>query len=265
MKRQLLRKKQGAIVISQENKKMLNINKNVGFEHASGEWILNLDADEVVAPELAEEIKKIITNNPSENGFWIRRKNILFGKWIQHGLWYPDKQLRLFRKSKGKFPCVHVHEYIAVEGGTGDLQGHIHHTNYETISQFLYKMDTLYTESEVSTRMSAGYILSWMDAIRFPVADFVKVYFSQKGYQDGLHGLVLSLLQSFYALVVFAKLWEKNQFVDVSIAPEEITKELRGAKKEVSYWMLTHQLETTSSGFKKVWLKICRKYVTLFQ
>ena len=88
-------------VYRQKNLLMLNTNKNVGFSKASSDWILNLDADEVVPQELAKEIQEIIQSNKKENGDWISRKNFSFGKWIQQGLWWHDKQLRVFKKKKG--------------------------------------------------------------------------------------------------------------------------------------------------------------------
>ena len=89
------------------NPLMLNLNKNFGFTKATGDWILSLDADERVSKELKEEINNIIHQSSAishqQSGYLIPRKNIIFGKWIQHGLWYPDDQLRLLRKGKGKF------------------------------------------------------------------------------------------------------------------------------------------------------------------
>jgi len=128
-------------IIKKPNILMLNTNKNIGFSKATSDWILNLDADEVVTEELAKEIKKIINTNLSENGFWIKRKNFSFGKWIQHGLWWPDKQIRLFRRGKGSFPCIHIHEYIDIEGTIGELVEPYIHYNYESIHQYLVKID----------------------------------------------------------------------------------------------------------------------------
>src|SRR3990172_4504796 len=108
-------------IYSQKNILMLNTNKNYGFGKATGDWILNLDADEEIPKDLAQEIKTIIQTKPKYAGYWIRRKNIIFGKWVTHGLWWPDKQIRLFRRGKGKFACVHIHEYVSIEGQVGEL------------------------------------------------------------------------------------------------------------------------------------------------
>lgn len=104
-------KKYGAKVIIRENPLMFHINKQKAFEAATGDWILYLDADERVSPELKKEILSVV-NQKDFNGFWMPRKNIIFGKWIRHTGWWPDQQLRLFRRGKGKLACQSVHEQI---------------------------------------------------------------------------------------------------------------------------------------------------------
>ena len=246
-------------VFKRPNNPMLNVNKNFGFSKATSDWILSLDADEKITKELASEIRSTIDAQNELVGYWIPRKNILFGKWIMHGLWWPDKQLRLFKRNKGKFPGIHVHEYLSVDGSTGELDEPYIHYNYETISQFIKKMDTIYTESEVQKHISANYQLSWYDALRFPISDFVKIYFVQQGYKDGLHGLVLSILQSFYSFIVFAKLWEKNKFNQIDIPLSSVTKEFRRAEKEVDYWIISAEEKETPSKTMRLLLKIKRR------
>lgn len=256
-------------IVYQPNSLMLNINKNYGFSKATGDWILSLDADEEITQELAAEIRSNIkqtkpSNTPEAAGYWIPRKNIIFGKWIQHGLWWPDKQLRIFRRGRGKFPCKHVHEYLAVDGPTEDLTSPYIHYNYETVSQFIRKMDTLYTESEMQNLLATNYHLSWYDAIRFPVSDFVKIYFAQEGYKDGLHGLVLSMFQSFYSFVVFAKLWEKEKFTERDVPLSSVCSEIARSHQEISYWSLTARMKDTPRSVKKLWYKLLRRYVARY-
>src|SRR3990167_3491146 len=152
----------------------LNLSKNFGFSKAKGDWILSLDADERVSPELSEEIMGSLRNFPQSTdvlqtsacGYWIPRKNIVFGKWIQHGIWYPDKQLRLFRNGKGKFPEKHNHEYLEITGGLAELKNHLIHQNYQTIIQFVDKMNHTYTDNEAEVLLASGKKLEWFDAIR---------------------------------------------------------------------------------------------------
>lgn len=248
-------------VYKRPNHPMLNVNKNFGFEKATSDWLLSLDADEEIPPELGSEIQSVIRGDTSPYvGYWLPRKNIIFGKWIEHGLWWPDKQLRLFRRGKGKFPCKHVHEYLEVEGQTADLKHPFVHYNYESISQFVRKMDTLYTESEVQKLIRTEYQITWYDALRFPVSDFVKTYFAQEGYKDGLHGLVLSILQAFYSFVVFAKLWEHHGFVQSDPSIAAVEKEMDRAHTDLRYWTLSARMKQTTNTLAIVWFKFKRKF-----
>lgn len=267
-------KKYSPKVFTRKNNLMLNINKNFGFTKATGEWILNLDADERVTPKLAKEIKGAIIDTSGDssqaapqndnviNGYWIPRKNIIFGKWIRSEMWWPDYQLRLFRKDKGKFPEKHVHEKIKVEGETSKLSHPLIHENYTSVSQFLYKMDKIYTENEVKRIKSSGVNLEWIDAIRLPLNDFLKTFFAQKGYKDGLHGLVLSLLQAFYAEIIFVKIWEKNGFKEEN--PVNflflLQKEVKKLQKEFKYWLLTSAITESRDPLKKLFYRITRKF-----
>jgi len=227
---------------------MLNINKNYGFEKATGDWILNLDADEEVTEELKDEIQRILELEVSQakKGYWIPRKNIIFGKWIQHGFWWPDKKLRLFQNRSGKFMCKHIHENIEVDGEMGELTHPYIHHNYDSVSQYLALRE-------------AQYQLSWFDAIRFPLSDFMKTYFAESGYKNGLHGLVLSLFQAFYSFVVFTKLWEMEQFPQESMGLPIVLHEFKRAGKEFSYWMITSRIKESPGILDKLILKIRRR------
>ncbi|KKP94008.1 MAG: Glycosyl transferase family 2 [Parcubacteria group bacterium GW2011_GWA1_36_12] len=238
---------------------MLNKNKNYGFSKAAGDWILSLDADERITPVLAKEIKAAVKQK-NIKGFEIPRKNIIFNKWIQHSIWWPDYNLRLFQKNSGRFPEKHVHEKIEVSGKVAKLENPMTHYNYQTISQFLRKLDTIYTESETENFIKKGDQIHWYDAIRWPASDFLKTFFLERGYKDGLHGLVLSLFQAFYSLVFFAKVWEKKEkFKDLT--PDnflrEVSKEFAKVIKDSKYWFNTVMIDELPA--KKLYYKIRRK------
>ena len=248
-------------IYPQPNNPMLNVNKNFGFSIAKGNWILSLDSDEEIPPPLADEIRAVVRDGSTIDGYWLPRKNIIFGKWIRHGLWWPDKQLRLFRRGRGSFPCRHVHEYLHVEGATGDLtQPFIHH-NYDSIAQFIRKMESVYTESEVNKLTAMKYTVYWFDALRFPISDFVKIYFAQEGYKDGLHGLVLSLLQSFYSFIVFAKMWERRGFNETDIALVDVVREMGRQNRTIHYWQLSARIKASRSPLGTFMMKVWRRYV----
>lgn len=254
-------KRYGATLYKEKNNLMLNINKNRGFMKAKSDWILNLDGDEVVPPELAQEIKGSI-HSSQIMGYWIPRKNIIFGKWIQHGLWWPDQQVRLFRRGKGKFPCEHIHEYIKVDGPVGQLTQPYIHYNYESVHQYLTKIDRASTSESITLR-ETNYRTIWYDALRFPLSDFLKIYFAERAYKDGLHGLVLALLQSFYSFCTFAKLWEGEKFKEHEIPLEVVGKELVRAQREIRYWLFSAYIGQTQNTVKKIWYRVIRKYATL--
>lgn len=255
-----LAKKHGAKVFSRPNNSMLNINKNFGFSKAINEWILNLDADEAVSFELKKEIEGL-SPNLLNVAFQIPRQNIIFGKWIKHSLWWPDYQIRLFKKNHGKFACIHVHEKISVTGEIADLTGHLIHYNYETVSQFIQKMDKIYTTNEAECLATQKKTLRWFDALWLPINDFFKTFFLQKGYRDGLHGLVLSLLQAFYSLVIFAKYWEINKFKieEPKNFPHAVIAEITKIGKDFRYWLTTLEIEETTAVWKKTILRSKRK------
>ena len=246
----------------------IDIQKNFGIEKATGEWILVLDADEEVTPELAEEIKTVINSLSTElraetvNGFWIPRKNIIFGKWMEHTGWYPDPQLRLFKKGKGKFKQEHVHEPLVVDGDTEHLKDHLLHHNYENVSQFLSKSLLVYAPNEAEDLLAKGYIFTYKDIIRFPLKEFLSRYFAREGYRDGFHGLAMSILMGLYHLVIFMYLWEKKNFAQLSNEDvvEELKDEWKNSKKDLMFWISKIAVEGEKSGLKKIGLKLKRKF-----
>ncbi|QQG41082.1 MAG: glycosyltransferase family 2 protein [Candidatus Levyibacteriota bacterium] len=245
------------------NNLMLNTNKNFGFSKATGDWILSLDADERITLELKEEMLSATRHAPSGvNGFWLPRKNIIFGKWIKHTGWYPDYQLRLFKKDMGSFSAKHVHEMITLKGETAYVKEHILHYNYDSISQFLTKLDLIYTSNEAEQLLGNGYVITWADALKMPIKEFVSRFFAREGYKDGFHGLMLSILMAFYHFIVFAKIWEKqgfNQISDAKILPQtEI--EVRNAHKEIMFWFFNEKIKS-ANGIKKLLFRLRRHLI----
>ena len=255
-----LAKKAGARVIPHKNNPTnLNDSKNFGFTKARGPWILSLDSDERVEPDLKQEIELLLQHEHiPEDGFYLPRKNIIFGKWIEHGLWYPDHQLRLFKKGKGRFAAIHNHELLKVDGVAGKLKGHLTHFNYSTISQYTQKIDKQYSDNEVNVFLKKGGRIAWHDALRFPFQDFLTNYFLRGSYQDGLHGLVLSLLQAFYMFVVFAKIWERQGFKSTPVNLADTQKEFKYLARQLLYWY-NHTQSINAPLAKKLFYKLQNK------
>lgn len=243
-------------IFTRPNNKMLNINKNFGFSKATGDWILCLDDDELIPEELKSEIEDVLQNDPKDaDGFYIPRKNIIFGKWIEHTGWYPDPQLRFFRNGKGKFEEKHVHEMIKVDGNVSHLKEPMVHYNYTSVMQFLHKMD-IYVPNEAEVLLAEGYKTNFSDAIKFPFNQFLTRFFAQEGYKDGFHGLMLSLLMAFYHFYIFAYIWDKQGFKDTDEDVfEKSAKEMESAGEELGYWIKNTKIKSTKNPLKKILYK----------
>jgi glycosyltransferase involved in cell wall biosynthesis len=259
---EIAKKYTNKIYNQKNNPSRVDIQKNFGFEKATGDWILCLDADERVTAELQGEIKNLkLETIANIDGYWIPRKNIIFGKWIEHTGWYPDYQLRLFRRGKGKFTEEHVHETLKVDGKTEYLKNNLVHNNYENILQFLNRLSTIYGPNEAEQLIKKGYVFDWKDAIRFPAKEFLSRYFAREGYRDGFHGLMLSLLMAFYHFIVFSYIWEKQKFkrIDDKEMLVETEKEMLQSSKDFYFWFSKEKLKLIKNPISKVFHKILRK------
>lgn len=247
-------------VFTQKNNPLdIDRQKNFGFSKATMEWTLNLDADEQVTPELAEEIKSVIADESPTIGYWIPRKNIIFGKWIQHAGWYPDHQLRLFKTGKGTYTSGHVHEMIHLEGKTEYLHTDLLHENYESIDQFISRNLLQYAKNEAQAKIAERYVFSFSDALLFPANEFFSRYFAREGYKDGFHGLMLSLFMAVYHLVVFAYVWEEEKFPQKELSIQELERTTEKIEKESRYWFATTAINNEKNPLQKILLKVKRK------
>ena len=249
------------IFVQKNDPNLIDLQKNFGFDKATGDWILSIDADEEVSKELAEEIRKTVKNTDKIAGYWIPRKNIIFGKVIEHTGWYPDPQLRLFRKEKGKFVKAHVHEPIKLDGESAYLKEHIIHHHYVTIAEFMQKTINIYAPNEAQNYLDKGYVFSYFDALRFPLNEFISRFFAREGYKDGFHGLMLSILMAFYHFTIFAYLWEKQGFkeYDKDDFLADTEKEFKRSGKEVLFWISKERLERIKNPIKRNLQKISDK------
>ena len=184
--------------------------KNYAIEQALHPWILSIDADEVVSPELAEEITALNQLTPYA-GFRIPRLNHYFGRPLYHGGQYPDLQLRLFRAGRGRYNQRTVHESVEVDGPVGLLSGEILHYSYDTIAGYFGKFGR-YTSLEAERLQAAGErpaaIRLALRMVLAPCWKFVWRYLFKLGFLDGAAGLLAALFNSFTMIVSYAKLWE---------------------------------------------------------
>ncbi|OIP39279.1 hypothetical protein AUJ95_05745 [Candidatus Desantisbacteria bacterium CG2_30_40_21] len=182
--------------------------KNYALSLANGDWILSLDADERITPELAEEIQTVMPHSQMD-GYQISRKAYFLGKWIRHSGWYPDYCLRLFRKDKARFVEKPVHEFVELDGKMDQLKGVLLHYTDTCLEHYLHKL-CCYTTLAADELAAKNKKASLGDIIIRPSFIFVKMYVLKKGWMDGMHGFILAVLSSFYVFVKYAKLWEKD-------------------------------------------------------
>jgi len=181
--------------------------RNYSIEKANGEWIISLDADEVVTKALAKEIKNSIQDT-QYLAFFIPRRNIIFGKEIKHARWSPDKHIWLFKKSKAKF-VGKIHEEVKVNGNVGDLINSKIHYSHKNVGEFL-AMLTNYTEFEAEKLVKSGKKFEIVKMLYFAKRSFIGRYFYKRGFLDGWQGFTLSYLRAVYILTVWVKVWEKQ-------------------------------------------------------
>ena len=193
--------------------------KNFAIDKTTKDWVLSLDADEPIEPALAEEIRRIISSPDAFDGYLIPRKTYFLGKWIKHGGWYPDFNLRLFRRGKGRFQERAVHEAIQVHGTIGRTVHAIEHHAYPDLASYMSSINR-YSSLAVEVMSSRGittWASSWVNILFRPLLTFFLKYFLRFGFLDGKHGLILNLFHSYYVFAKYGKAWEYRQ---KSIAPK---------------------------------------------
>ncbi|HIC91363.1 MAG TPA: glycosyltransferase family 2 protein [Syntrophaceae bacterium] len=181
--------------------------KNSAIDKAKSDWILSIDADEKVPNPLKEEIFSVLSSPNKKEGYFIARKNFFCGRWIKHGGWYPDYTMRLFRKGKGRFPVREVHESAVVTGATGYLTNPLEHYTYQSVSDFLQRMNQ-YSSLSAQEYFHKGKRAKLIQIIFGPIFTFIRMYIIQRGFLDGYLGLLLSVLYSYYTFTKYAKLKE---------------------------------------------------------
>jgi glycosyltransferase involved in cell wall biosynthesis len=184
--------------------------KNYAAGIASNDWILSLDADERVTPDLAEEIRRTVQNEPAARGYRIPRVTWYLGRWIRSTDWYPDHQLRLYDRRAGRWNGRRVHESVELQGAPGVLRHELQHYAYRDISHHLATIDR-YTTLAAEQWLAEGRRTSGFEMLVHPRLAFLRNYLLRGGFKDGAAGLLVSRLNAYYVFLKFAKLWELQQ------------------------------------------------------
>ncbi len=199
-----------AKIIKTNNPPIFHINKNKAIDSATGDWILQLDADEIVSEKLKKEIERAIQNS-SINGFWVPRRNFFLSRFLTKGGQYPDYTLRLYRKDKGRLPAKDVHEQAVVEGKVGYLKNDLLHIRDKNFSIYIQRFKR-YTDLLATQMKDRGEKINLISFINYiilkPFLWFIMVYIRHRGYVDGFPGFVFAFFSSLRFPVSFFKLWK---------------------------------------------------------
>jgi (heptosyl)LPS beta-1,4-glucosyltransferase len=246
-------KKAGAKVYKYKRIGYVEPARNYAISKATGEWILILDADEQAPKALIKELKKIV-QKPKADYYRLPRKNIIFGKWIKHSRWWPDYNIRFFRKEFVSWSEI-IHSVPITQGKGLDLQARedlaIIHYHYDSIEQFVERMNR-YTSEHAKLRIKDGYKFKWQDLIRKPTEEFLGRYFSGEGYKDGIHGLALASLQAFSELVLYLKIWQKKGFEEGKTQIKGVIEEMKDAETDIHYWQADALLKSGGGIIQKI-------------
>lgn len=192
-------------------------NKNLGIEKAQGEWVLSIDADEIVTPELKEEIVLATTFQfPDIIGYYISRRNYFFKKWIKGCGWYPDYIIRLFRKGSATWPLEAIHQApeIKDKNQVRFLTGPLLHYSYHSFNQYFEKFNH-YTSIIAAEEYKKGTRINRLNFLSFffikPAYFILSKYLLQKGFKEGFSGFFISFSSALGVFVSYAKLWEQQR------------------------------------------------------
>ncbi len=178
--------------------------KNFAAEQAAYTWILSIDADEEVGPELAAEILRLKGEEPAADGYAFPRLARYLGKWIRHSGWYPDRKVRLYRKDRARWTGDYVHESVRVEGAVAQLHGDLLHYTCDSLAEHYRTLDR-YTTLAARELRARGRSVGALQLVLSPAWTFVKSYVLQRGFLDGAAGLTIARMAAIYTFRKYSK------------------------------------------------------------
>ncbi len=185
--------------------------KNFAIGQAANDWVLCLDADERVSPELRASILAALDRaggfDGGPDGYEMARRTWYLGRWIRRGGWYPDRKVRLYRRSKGRWGGVNPHDHVRVDGRVERLAGDLLHYSYRSISDHLRTIDS-FTTIAAREKHAAGRRAGVLDLTLRPFGKFLRMYVAKLGFLEGRAGFVVAVTGAFYVFLKYAKLWD---------------------------------------------------------
>ncbi|HLH71768.1 MAG TPA: glycosyltransferase family 2 protein [Chloroflexota bacterium] len=186
--------------------------RNVALSQVTTPWVLFVDADERVTPSLANEVRRVIERDEPDApvGYWIPRRNFIWGGWIRHGGWFPDRQLRLLKVKAARYDELRdVHELVILDGSSDVLGEPLIHYNYEHIAQFITKQRQ-YVALEAKRLARGGQRAKLHNFVLQPYRELRRRLIELEGYKDGWRGFFLAALLSWYTGVTYVKLSQEK-------------------------------------------------------
>lgn len=222
-----LAKKHGAKVYKTTNKPIFHINKNLAIKKCKGDWILQLDADERLTPELKEEIAQVLSGSyfgytdwrSSQKyqadtppvAYWLKRRNYFLGHYFTKSGQYPDPVIRLFKRGFATLPAKSVHEQMKVNGPLAWLKSDLDHFATPTFSRYIQR-ENRYSSLTAQELKDGGVTINPFSFINYifikPLSTFLAIYLRHKGFQDGFSGFVFALFSGLHHALSYIKLWE---------------------------------------------------------
>ncbi|MCG3133097.1 MAG: hypothetical protein HMLKMBBP_00190 [Planctomycetes bacterium] len=184
--------------------------KNFALSEATHDWVLCLDADERVSPELRASILAALGSPGDAAGFECARRTFYLGRWIRHGGWYPDRKLRLFRRSRARWGGTNPHDHVVTDPGGGPVRrigGDLLHLSYRSLSDHLRTIDS-FTSIAAREKHAAGRRAGLLDLTLRPFGKFVRMYVLRAGFLDGAAGFCAAVSGAYYVFLKYAKLRE---------------------------------------------------------
>lgn len=201
----------GATVITSESGGNFDRQRNLGIEAADGDWILQMDADEVVPDELRGEIGRVLEGAFPFDAYKFKRKNFFLGHFMRYGGWFNEFSTKLFRNGKARYTGKSVHETLEVDGDTGCIDAYIEHYPFKSITQFISRQN-YYTSVEARVLLEEKGSVDDRDIRRnlrvLPFKSFWKSYVKNKGYKDGMYGLIFCVLFAGIHFLKWSKYWQ---------------------------------------------------------
>lgn len=202
-------KEYGAKVMEHKFEGSFDIDCNLGIDNSSGDWILKLDADEIVTESLKEDLDKILEDDSGYSAFRFRRRNFFLGHFMRYGGWH-HYSLHLFKRGKARYRG-HVHETLIVDGRIGHIDGAVEHYPFDSITQFVErhnKYSNIEAQKILDTEGALDYKTIKYHIRTKPIKRFFKFYVKKKGYREGMYGLIFSILYAWVHFLNWVKYWE---------------------------------------------------------